>query len=174
MIFRDWLDSLRRRRAAAPSRRKQHQSIHQAEVLEARRMLTTGTISLSATSGKLTIQGTANDDTSSVTMLNGTTVRATIQTGAGSLTQDFAAADVTSILFRGEAGDDTFTNSTAFDVRAFGDDGDDFLTGGSGDDELFGRSDNDTIVGGDGDDLLRGDDSNSGTQGNDSVDGGAG
>jgi Ca2+-binding RTX toxin-like protein len=56
----------------------------------------------------------------------------------------------------GGAGNDTITaaNNTTYILRAFGDAGDDTLTGGSLGDSLSGGDGSDTVNGGDGDDLL--------------------
>ena len=75
---------------------------------------------------------------------------------------------VTQVQFNGGKGNDTFVNASPLPVKAFGNDGNDYLQGGPGNDQFFGGSGTDVLVGGAGDDNL------SGGLGNDRIDGGLG
>ncbi|MEL7407058.1 MAG: calcium-binding protein, partial [Cyanobacteria bacterium J06558_2] len=70
--------------------------------------------------------------------------------------QDLTGTDVQQVFFSGGEGNDTFDASqTAVDVLAFGDAGNDTLTGGSGNDILEGGDGNDLLIGGLGADIFR-------------------
>jgi Ca2+-binding RTX toxin-like protein len=69
----------------------------------------------------------------------------------------FDADDVTDVYFSGKAGNDVFVNRTSLESKAYGNDGDDWLLGGSNIDVLHGGSGNDNLRGFEGDDSLHGD-----------------
>jgi uncharacterized protein YkwD len=146
----------------------------QLEQLEDRTLLA-GNISLNPATGVLTIRGTAAADRATVSV-TATQVSVTISGGArGSAT--FAASQVQSILFLGNAGNDRFLNYSNVAAWVFGGGGRDYFQGGGGDDYLDGSAGNDTLVGGAGNDVLRGwagDDQLYGQDGNDQLFGGTG
>ena len=120
--------------------------------------------------GTLTITGDAGSDTASVTLISGgATIEARRSTGPiGGFRMTYPAASVQRIVFRGNAGNDTFTNNTTLPVDADGGDGDDTLTGGGGADYLVGNYGNDTLTGGAGADVIFG------SGGHDKIFGGSG
>jgi len=93
--------------------------------------------------GVLTITGGTGDDVASVTV----PTRGTITAKRGLFTESFDAAAVTKIVFHGNDGNDTFTNSTSIPCEAYGNDGNDTLNGGSGADFLVGGYGQDTLRG---------------------------
>lgn len=131
--------------------------------LESRRML--AGIFFDSGTGFVTVAGDNSSNIGQFTMLNGSTVRATMD---ATYLSDFNVADVTKIIFIGFGGNDRFTNSTAIDSLLLGNDGNDILTGGSGFDAINGGNDNDQIFGEGGNDRLFA------GFGNDRVDGGDG
>ncbi|MEM8723775.1 MAG: calcium-binding protein, partial [Cyanobacteria bacterium P01_G01_bin.39] len=69
--------------------------------------------------------------------------------------RDLTGTDVKEVIFHGGEGDDLFDAShTAVDVFAYGDAGNDSLTGGSGDDLLEGGKGDDLLTGGKGADTF--------------------
>lgn len=89
----------------------------------------------------------------------------------------FSKKSVKSFEFRGGNGNDQFTNNTKLPSIAFGNDGDDILTGGSSSDHFEGGRGNDILLGRGGDDQLYGQDGNdrlNGGEGNDFLSGGVG
>jgi Ca2+-binding RTX toxin-like protein len=122
--------------------------------------------------GQVVIQGGASNDVADVTLDD----RNVIVTLNGQTTT-FDRNKVRGIVFRGEAGDDSFVNNTSIASRAFGGSGNDSLTGGSGNDDLQGQAGDDRLAGGAGNDNLNGgdgDDSLQGGDGNDVEHGGRG
>jgi hypothetical protein len=147
----------------------------------------TGSITLSNT-GVLSITGNVvcNDYVKvSIDPSNGK-VMVTLTNIGAPLVQEFAKASVTSILFYGLGGNDTFNNLTAITSTAYGGagndtllggSGNDYLDGGDGNDYLDGRAGNDTLYGDAGNDMLFGDVGNDvlhGGDGDDQLYGGAG
>ncbi|MEO6773821.1 MAG: C2 family cysteine protease [Kofleriaceae bacterium] len=102
--------------------------------------------------GVLTITGGSGNDSASVSGL----VHGTVTARHGSFTATFAWDQVTKIVFYGNDGDDTFTNTTSIPCEAYGGDGNDTLNGGAGADFLVGGYGQDTIHGNGGDDTLWG------------------
>lgn len=135
--------------------------------------------------GVLQINGTVGNDVAEANVEGSQLVVETRGDGATKV-QRFRLADVRQIEFRGQAGDDQFTNVTSIAARAFGGAGNDSLVGGSGenafegedgDDVLVGGNNNDTLNGGFGNDFIlggRGNDSLSGQMGDDQIFGEAG
>ncbi|MDJ0572078.1 MAG: calcium-binding protein [Pleurocapsa sp. MO_192.B19] len=69
--------------------------------------------------------------------------------------RDLTGTDVDKVVFNGGDGNDYFDAShTHVDVMAYGDEGNDSLTGGSGNDLLEGGNGNDTLMGGEGADTF--------------------
>jgi Ca2+-binding RTX toxin-like protein len=155
------------------------------EPLENRELL-----SINLVGTELQVLGTSGADTAQV-WESGDVIYAELN-GAR---QHWGSWTVRSLRFSGDAGDDSFTNSTNLPTTAYGDAGNDRITGGTGNDTLDGgdgndvldgvagndtvrgRSGDDSLEGGDGDDVLYGDDGNDsihGEAGNDSVYGGTG
>jgi hypothetical protein len=130
------------------------------ETLESRRLF-----AITLVDGLLTVDGTAGNDTISLTSRGGTL---TVRNGAERA--DVALADVDDVVVNALAGDDRVTLATRLDVPATidGGDGNDRLTGGAGDDLITGGGGNDRLAGG------RGDDDLVGAAGNDRLLGGAG
>ncbi len=114
----------------------------------------------------LHIHGTDAIDTVSVTKLDASTLRATLN----GYSYDYPITAIDEIHFRGHGGDDTFNADSTLTVPMwlFGGDGNDNLTAGAAADFIFGGAGNDSLSGGDGNDLLDGGDDNN------SLDGGQG
>ena len=99
------------------------------------------------------INGTDDSDTASVSMLNPLTVQAEL---SGFIPCSFALADVSSILFHGNDGDDTFTNNTALNSNAYGHNGNDSFQGGTAIDVSWGGPGMDSFASSDGADYAYG------------------
>lgn len=112
---------------------------------------------------QVVIQGTTGDDVVLVTKID-----STLRVAFNAETFEFAAPKVRSIVFRGYAGNDQFTNSTDLRAVALGGEGNDTLTAGGGNDLLIGSIGDDTLNGGGGHDVLLG------QAGNDNLNGGLG
>ena len=130
-----------------------------------------------ASTGVLTLNGTAGDDTASVSQGNigSRSFTATMNDKNESIVLG-RLERISEIVFNGYAGDDSFTNNTHYDSQAHGGSGDDVLMGGGGSDilngdrgndhlsgyggadQLNGGSGSDTLNGGNDDDFLFGDD----------------
>ena len=121
------------------------------------------TIALNA--GELLVGGTPGNDVVAVSFVSS---RVLVDV-AGEDSQTFPRADVSSLVFVGLGGDDSFTNNTSIPSTAFGQAGNDTLIGGSGNDRLIGGSGNDVLTGNAGDDEIRG-----GAAGNKTINGNAG
>ncbi len=146
-----------------------------------------GSIVWDASTGVLTLNGTAGNDTASVTHANigSRSFTATLNGTTESIVLG-RQENVSEIIFNGYAGDDSFANNTHYDSQAHGGAGDDVLMGGSGsdilngnrgDDELRGNEGTDQLDGGRGSDALYGgknDDVLYGDDGHDNLRGGAG
>ncbi|MAT14430.1 MAG: hypothetical protein CMJ46_04080, partial [Planctomyces sp.] len=72
------------------------------------------------------------------------------------ITRNYGSDAVSSILFRGNAGNDRFDNGTSIPSEIYGGEGNDFLVGGMGNDIIFGELGDDTLAGRAGNDLLSG------------------
>ncbi len=99
--------------------------------------------------------------------------------GAGSheVSATYLRANVEQVVFNGLDGNDVFINTTDIPTEAHGDEGSDWLEGGSGDDELRGGKGDDTVLGNGGTDTLYGGPDNDLIEGNaraDTVYGGKG
>lgn len=99
------------------------------------------------------INGTDNSDIAVVTMIDPQTVQAGL---SGFTPCSFALADVSSILFHGNNGDDFFNNNTALTSTAFGHGGNDAFQGGSATDISWGGPGMDSFSSSDGDDYAYG------------------
>jgi Ca2+-binding RTX toxin-like protein len=107
---------------------------------------------------------------------------------AGEPDQQFNAADIDRISYRGTFGNDMFDNQTDISARVVGFAGDDLIMSGNGDDVVIAANGNDTVHPGDGNDyvaggqgddhILEGDNTGNdrffGGPGNDTLEGGAG
>lgn len=122
------------------------------EMLE-RRDLLTGFIDFNPTTGVVSIQGSEINEVSQVAYFSGTQISVSL-TGVPS--EVYETSQVSGIVFRGEAGNDVFSNSTSIDSSAYGGTGRDRLTGGSGNDFLSGQAGFDHLVGNDGIDRIYG------------------
>jgi Calpain family cysteine protease/RTX calcium-binding nonapeptide repeat (4 copies) len=132
-------------------------------------ILTTGPVvavlsGIQLANGVVTIKGGSATDTVTVT----SPVRGTITVKRNSYTETFSSADVDKIVFYGNDGNDSFTNSTSIPSEVNGGDGNDTLNGGSGADFIIGGYGDDDIYGNGGDDVLWG------SGGHDDVHGGSG
>ncbi len=155
-----------------------------SEALEDRCLLS-GNIKLDPTTGVVSIFGSALGDQAFVDIVAPVTVRVVLNTTE---VEQFPVAQVARVDFFGRAGDDVFLNRTSIPTHAFGDEGNDNLTGGysinvlsggAGNDSLVGRSaadlayggvGNDQIWGGPGMDRLYGDDGDDVINGQDGDD----
>ena len=118
--------------------------------LEGRKLLAT----VGLDNGVLSIFGTNVDDQAMLaSFTSGTIIRVTV---SGLPRQDFARSEIQEVLFIGVGGDDVFANNTDIPSRAFGNNGNDTLTGGSGNDVLVGGGGTDVLQGNAGDDIIRG------------------
>jgi RTX calcium-binding nonapeptide repeat (4 copies) len=140
------------------------------EELAARTLPSAGPIILTP-AGVLIIRGTPAADTVTVSPDPGNANLLNVYfnnpvTPAKTIDLSFTA--VARMVFRGGAGDDSLTNSTAIPTLARGGAGNDSITTGAGADQLIGGPGDDQLAGGDGNDTAR-----SGA-GNDTVSGGAG
>ena len=141
----------RSKNATATFRRQQRGlATDQYQVCEPRQLL--AGIVYSADAGRVFIGGLPTDDVARVSQV-GSEVTVSL---SGFPTQTFDVADVNQVVFVGVGGDDHFANFTAIPSTAYGNDGNDFLRGGSSDDILVGGRGDDTINGLDGNDVLRG------------------
>lgn len=126
-------------------------------------------------SGELKIIGTGAADNVVVSKANGgADVKVKVQ---GQPAQFFATADVSSITFKGNDGNDRFENKTNIDSKADGNAGKDTLIGGSGSDSLKGNGGKDLLRGGGGGDTILGNGGNDvlkGEGGKDKIEGGDG
>lgn len=111
-----------------------------------------GGISFNDDTGTVTIIGGSGNDAATVALDAAGAVRVAL----GRAVVTYARSAVTKIVFSGDDGDDSFTNSTSIPCTANGGDGNDILRGGSGDDFLVGGYGQDTLYGNDGDDILWG------------------
>lgn len=104
--------------------------------------------------GVVTIDGTNGQDTALVTYTSPdhSVIAATLN---GS-TVDFASASVSSILFRGFGGTNSFSNATDLNSVAIGGNGFNFFGGGSADDTFVGGNGVNVFFGGGDDDILVG------------------
>ncbi len=104
-------------------------------------------------------------------------VNVSLNAGGIPLAATFNAGNVSSILFLGYDGNDSFVNNTGYRSTAYGGNGDDFFDAGGNTDNLYGQDGNDTIRGEGGNDNLYGGNGNdylSGDAGDDYVSGEAG
>ncbi|HVT89624.1 MAG TPA: carboxypeptidase regulatory-like domain-containing protein [Tepidisphaeraceae bacterium] len=123
--------------------------------------------------GILAIDGTANDDSISVSISD----RAYVSLNGATL--NFDPALVSQIVISGSDGNDYINTSQAGTIpeTIYGDAGNDTLIGGAGSDLIYGYLGNDRIYGGSGNDVLfgeKGNDSLFGQDGNDILDGDTG
>ncbi len=144
------------------------------ESLEPRVLLSVNRISFDAANSRIVVSGTSDADQVTVMTDSASVIRVRAESVDGIVESTFQRSAVSSIVFRGYAGNDSFENRTDILSRTFGGEGDDILIGGSGDDYLeggegsdrleggagndylLGGADNDTLFGGDGDDYLAG------------------
>ncbi|HYO09460.1 MAG TPA: calcium-binding protein [Tepidisphaeraceae bacterium] len=120
------------------------------EGLERRRLLAAA---VSVVAGKLTVAGTDGADAVSVAK-SGNSLIVTVDGGTPAT---FSGA-ISSILLKGNGGDDLLTITDALTLKASlqGGNGNDTLRGGGGSDSLDGGAGNDRLDGGKGSDLFRG------------------
>jgi hypothetical protein len=145
------------------------------EGLEGRIVLAAG-IGYDRASRVLSIVGSGGNDSAEVRQ-QGASVVVSLNSATGRFSRVVSAAQVSRIVFTGQAGNDTFTNLTAIASRADGGAGNDVLRGGSGADQLTGGDGNDQLMGNAGNDRLdggAGNDAAWGGMGNDLVMGGDG
>ncbi|MCA9155997.1 MAG: hypothetical protein KDA38_14465, partial [Planctomycetales bacterium] len=99
------------------------------EHLEGRRLMA-GIELLGST---LRLSGDAGDNAAEIAFENDR-VTATIQTGSEQIARNFPRESVSQIEFIGGAGNDAVTNRTSLPMSAWGEAGNDVLSGGSGND----------------------------------------
>jgi Ca2+-binding RTX toxin-like protein len=149
--------------------RKTHPALSYS-VLEDRQVLSADVL-VELVSGTLTIEGTElRDVVRVVEYQQDEFVVGVFQSDAPNKFHRFAASDVKDIYFSGKAGDDVFVNRTELESTAYGNDGDDWLLGGSNVDVLRGGSGDDNLRGFEGDDSLHGDWGNDKIYGHDGND----
>lgn len=128
-------------------------------------------ITLDLTTHKLSMMGTAGNDTIKVTV-DAQTVYASI----GATTRSFAKSAITSVYISGNVGNDAITVANGMSgVTIYGGDGNDTIYAGSGNDVIYGNGGDDRIYGQDGADSVYaglGADFIDGGIGNDSLIGG--
>lgn len=132
------------------SRKKRTSSVDY-QPLESKNLL--AGVFFNSTSGIVTVDGTDAADFVHIVQISASQIRVAI---AGVEAKFFANRDVSEIVFLGHQGDDWFRNETSISSLAFGNEGSDFLEGGSSTDRLIGGDGNDRLVGHDGDDTLNG------------------
>lgn len=152
------------------------------QALESRQLLA-ATVSWDAGTQVISIIADGADDQVTIAPLAGSQIQVQV---AGSGQWDFSTVFVSRVDFWGGGGNDRFENLTMVASRAFGQAGNDWLSGGSGidvlnggngDDSLYGNQGDDQLLGSDGHDWIEGgegDDYLSGFVGNDQLLGGAG
>jgi hypothetical protein len=119
--------------------------------------------------GNLVIQGTAGNDSATVTTTNRLGLSLVKVTENGTNSYFFRGAITGSIYFYGYAGNDYFNNCVgSLRAIAYGGAGNDTLWGDAGNDYLYGQDGNDTLYGYTGNDVL------CGGAGNDKLYGGSG
>jgi Ca2+-binding RTX toxin-like protein len=128
-------------------------------------------------SGYLNIKGSMGNDHIKVTLSSGNaSVLVDYTNGNGAhWNYTIASSKVWRIKFNGGDGHDTFENSTNKETFAYGEAGNDALTGGTGNDTLYGGTGQDKLYGNAGNDKLYGNagvDSLFGEANNDYLDGG--
>ena len=134
----------------------------------------------------LVVEGDAGNDSFTVMMSAGSTRPADIMFGGGDGNDLFNATGTNVVTFAfGDAGNDTLTGGSRNDTL-LGGAGDDSISGGSGNDSLEGNAGLDVLRGGSGNDRLKGGDDNdslfgdagddllNGGEGNDTLNGGSG
>jgi Ca2+-binding RTX toxin-like protein len=117
----------------------------------------------------------SEDDTITISFINATTARATIN----GVNYDFDRTLVNEVVVDAGDGNDLVTVDASVDVpvRISGGNGNDTVIGGGTNDSIYGGPGDDSLVGNDGNDSLIGEDGNDslyGGNGNDSLDGGMG
>jgi Ca2+-binding RTX toxin-like protein len=145
------------------------------EGLEQRRLLAADQIQFDSATSSVLIYGSSVQDIATVAVDAKADVHVQLKTEDGAYTIIFPGASVAAVKFFGGDGDDEFSNFTVLPSEAWGDEGDDVLTGGPGADRLGGGPGADRLVGGIGDDELRGESGNDeliGLAGNDWLVGG--
>jgi len=154
-----------------PMARKRKAALSYA-VLEERQVLSADVL-VELVQGTLNIHGTELKDIVRVVEYQQDEILVgVVQEGSPYELHRFQAADVKDVFFSGKAGDDVFVNRTSLESEAYGNDGDDWLLGGSNVDRLHGGSGDDNLRGFEGDDSLHGDWGNDkiyGHLGNDSI-----
>ena len=108
---------------------------------------------ISLSGGVVTIVGGSGNDVASVSY---GLVRGTIVVKRAGYEVTYNTSGITKIVFHGNDGDDTFTNSTSIPCEAYGNDGNDVLSGGGGADFLVGGYGQDTVRGYAGNDTVWG------------------
>jgi Ca2+-binding RTX toxin-like protein len=153
----------------------------QIESLENRQLLSA---TLNATTGALTVTGTAGNDSIVISRVRDTSlvVTETSRTGTNSISTTrttFKFADVKSITVNALAGNDVVLIGPGISVKSTinGGDGNDVINSGAGADSIDAGAGNDVVRSGAGDDSVLGGDGNDalfGGDGKDTLSGGAG
>ncbi len=127
------------------------------------------TLDLSGVEG-LTVEGDGGDDSYTVNSLAGVTNLVDLSFGGGEGNDTLSASSTgTAIAAFGDAGNDSLTGGTGRDSLNGGD-GDDALVGGAGRDSLSGDGGNDNLNGGADNDFLSGGGGNDAINGNSGID----
>lgn len=129
------------------------------------RVVPSATASFNPVTQTVTITGDAADNVAVVSVQSGSVVVV-----ADGTTSAYPASQVRNFLFLGGDGNDQFTNNTALRANAYGEAGNDTMTGGTGRDDLFGGLGDDILTGNAGDDKIYGSAGNDQIFGNDGKD----
>jgi Raf kinase inhibitor-like YbhB/YbcL family protein len=115
------------------------------EDLEDRQLLA---VNITVAAGVMTIQGDGAADHVKVAPVVGDATKVMVTIGEGAKAPSTPRdLNFSKIVFRGEAGNDSFTNDTNIASDAYGGAGDDTLRGGGGNDGLFGGTGTDQLYG---------------------------
>ena len=107
--------------------------------------------SISLANGIVSINGDIGNNVAVVSQMG-----SVIQVHIDAVAANYAAASVQQVNFYGGDGNDSFNNTTALTAVAYGNNGNDSLTGGSGNDILYGGAGDDVLEGRGGNDFLVG------------------
>jgi len=109
------------------TKKKQHLAY---AVLEPRKVLSANFF-VDLADGVLSVHGTDSSDTVRFVEDDDSILVGVTNNGQAYTVQEFDAAQVERLYFSGKNGDDIFVNRTSLDATAYGNDGNDWLLGGS-------------------------------------------
>ncbi|QEG34710.1 G8 domain-containing protein [Bythopirellula goksoeyrii] len=156
------------------SRRNSATTALSVESLEARRLLSITPPFIHPTNGNLVVEGSDQADQVTVSEIDLGRIHVEILSNGETHNSYFSKSEISSLILRGNGGDDILTNQTDISMNAYGGMGDDTITGERSSNIIYGNDGDDRIVGGDFDDRIYGGagvDSIRGGQGNDTIGG---